>query len=122
MTDWMAVGSADVLAEGEMREVNVGDQSLLLARVEGAYYVTQARCPHLGSHLAGGKLEGYVVTCPQHRSQFDIRDGHNIQWTPKLPRLARRLGQVIRKPSDLRAFPIRVDDGQVWVLLDNRKD
>ncbi len=121
MTDWMAVGSADMLADGEMREIHVGDRPALLARIEGAYYVTQARCPHLGGRLARGKLEGYVITCPQHRSQFDMRDGHNIQWTPKLPRLARTLSQAMQKPTDLRAFPSRVDDGQVWVLLDNRK-
>lgn len=118
MTDWIAVCDADMLADGEMREINIGDRSVLLARVEGAYYATQALCPHLGSHLARGRLEEYVVTCPQHRSQFDLRDGHNMQWIPKVPRLARTLAQVVKKPTDLLTFPARVQDGQVWVQLD----
>ena len=118
MTDWMAVGSADMLEDGEMRELNIDGQTLLLARTEGTYYATQGLCPHLAAHLARGKLEGYVVTCPRHDSQFDVRDGHNLQWIPKVPRLARTLAQAVKKPTDLRTFPIRVEDGQVWAKID----
>lgn len=119
MADWMAVGSADMLEDGEMREVNIGGQTLLLARTEGTYHATQGLCPHLAGHLSRGKLEGHVVTCPRHHSQFDVRDGHNLQWIPKVPRLARTLAQAVKKPTDLRTFPIRVEDGQVWVEIDH---
>jgi nitrite reductase/ring-hydroxylating ferredoxin subunit len=118
MTNWMPVASTDTLTDGQMREINLDGQSLLLARVQGAYYVTQALCPHLAGHLARGKLEGHIATCPRHGSQFDVRDGHNIQWIPKVPRLARTLAQAVKKPTDLQTFPVRVEDGQVWVQLD----
>ena len=120
MTDWMPVGSTDMLTDGQMREINVDGQSVLLARVEGAYYATQALCPHLAGHLARGELEGYIVMCPRHHSQFDVRDGHNIEWIPKVPRLARTLAQVVKKPTDLQTFPVRIEDGQVWVRLDGQ--
>ncbi len=120
--NWMAAGDANVLADGEMREINIGDQSLLLARIGDAYYATQALCPHLAGRLARGRLEGYVVTCPQHRSQFDVRDGQNLQWIPKVPRLARTLAQAVKKPTDLRTFGTRVEDGQVWIQIDHLKD
>lgn len=32
-------------------------------------------CPHAGATLSTGELEGTVITCPRHGSQFDVRDG-----------------------------------------------
>ncbi len=46
--------------------------SALLARVGDKYYAADNRCPHMGGKLSPGKLEGTVVTCPRHGSQFDL--------------------------------------------------
>jgi hypothetical protein len=35
----------------------------------------------MGGRLWEGKLEGTIVTCPLHGSQFDLSDGHVIRWT-----------------------------------------
>jgi nitrite reductase/ring-hydroxylating ferredoxin subunit len=32
-------------------------------------------CPHAGATLSEGELDGTVLTCPRHGSQFDVRDG-----------------------------------------------
>jgi nitrite reductase/ring-hydroxylating ferredoxin subunit len=32
-------------------------------------------CPHAGARLSEGELEGPVLTCPRHGSQFDVRTG-----------------------------------------------
>ena len=118
MAEWRAVGTEAMLEDGEMTEVKVDDAVLLLARVEGQYYAAQGLCPHMRAHLARGKLDGFVVTCPAHRSQFDLRDGRNLEWTPKLPRLARRMAQAFQPAQDLRTYGTRVIDGQVWVEMD----
>jgi len=117
MTEWKPLGSETTLADGEMTEVQVDNTSVLLARVEGNYYATQGLCPHLQAHLARGKLNGLVVTCPAHRSQFDLRDGHNIAWIPKLPPLARKMAQALKKPQGLRTYRTRMQDRQVWVEI-----
>jgi nitrite reductase/ring-hydroxylating ferredoxin subunit len=109
------VGPGTMLADGEMRELQVGDTPILVARVEGYYYATQSRCPHLQTRLARGSLEGFVVICPAHRSQFDVRDGHNLAWIPKLPPLARKMAQALKKPQDLRTYRTRTQEGQAWV-------
>ena len=60
------------------------------------------RCPHAGATLSEGELEGPVVTCPRHGSQFDVRTGERV-----------------RGPADagLSTFPIVEDGGQVYLLL-----
>jgi nitrite reductase/ring-hydroxylating ferredoxin subunit len=117
MADWQSVGAVDMLAEGAMREVNVGGQTLLLARVQGRYYATQGLCPHLRAHLARGQLRGAVVTCPWHGSQFDVTDGRNLAWIEGLPGLVRSVAQALAKPKGLATFAVKVEDGQVWVKL-----
>ena len=117
MADWQSVGAADMLQDGAMREVSVGQETVLLARVEGRYYATQGRCPHLRGHLARGQLRGTVVTCPLHGSQFDVTDGHNVAWIEGLPGLVKNVAQMITKPKNLETFAVKVEDEQVWVKL-----
>ncbi len=118
MAEWKAVGTEGMLEDGEMTEVKVVDAVLLLARVEGQYYAAQGLCPHMRAHLARGKLNGLLVTCPAHRSRFDLRQGRNLEWAPRLPGLIRRMAQVLQSPRDLRTYSTRVADGQVWVKMD----
>ncbi len=63
------------MSPGSMKLVSLGGQDYLVARVADEYFVTDSRCPHLGGHLDKGTLQGAVITCPRHGSQFDLRDG-----------------------------------------------
>ena len=81
MDGFIEVVSTEGFEPGEMREIEVEDHTLMVARVGDEFLVTDGRCPHLGGHLARGVLEGSVVTCPRHHSQFDLRDGSCVRWT-----------------------------------------
>jgi nitrite reductase/ring-hydroxylating ferredoxin subunit len=115
MSEWKEVGPADMLADGQMVELPVEGLIVLLARVEGAYYAAQGLCPHMSAHLAEGRLNGFVVTCPRHSSTFDLRDGRNVEWIPSIQGIARRVAQALKQASALSTFATRVQDGQVWV-------
>ena len=117
MAHWHTVGTENMLADGAMTELEVNDRTLLLARVEGQYYAVDAICPHLGGHLARGRLKDYTVICPHHRSEFDIRDGRNLSWIPKMPGLARRLATAVKRPQDLNSYSTRISEGHVYVML-----
>jgi len=117
MTQWKAVGPEDVLPDGQTTEIQVENTTILLIRADGAYYAAEALCPHMGGHLADGELDGFIVTCPRHGSQFDVRDGRILEWIPKIPNVARRLARAVKKPTGLRTFPTRTAEGQVWVEL-----
>jgi nitrite reductase/ring-hydroxylating ferredoxin subunit len=47
--------------------------------VEGQVCVVDDVCPHAGARLSGGVVEGCVVTCPRHGSQFDVRTGERLR-------------------------------------------
>ena len=117
MAEWKPLGAQDLLDDGQMKEIKVGDATLLLARVGGQYYATDGLCAHLGGHLARGKLDGVFVICPLHKSKYDVRDGHNVEWIPKIPGIARTLATAVKKPTNLHSYPTRLQDGQVWVEL-----
>ncbi len=117
MANWIKLGAADMLPKDTMQEVEVDEQVVLLARVGETYYATQARCPHLRAHLAKGKLDGKLVTCPAHGSIFDVTTGRNLAWVEGLPGLVKSVAQTFVKPKDLQTFPVRVKDGQVWIKI-----
>jgi len=55
--------------------------------------------PHLHGDLSKGTLDGAVVTCPRHGSQFDVTDGRVLLWTDFSTRSARLLAScAIRAP------------------------
>ena len=97
------------VADGGMKEVVAEGQKILLAKVEG-------RCPHMGASLADGKLEGTVVTCPRHGSQFDLSDGHMVRWA-QLPGVVSAIGKAFKRPRGLKAFPVKVEAGKVLVEI-----
>ncbi len=82
------------------------------------------RCPHLGLSLTrgpGGKkyVDGHIV-CPFHNSEFDVRTGENLDWTPgfagrRAPGWSRGLISLGRKPAPLRRFAVEVRDGRLVV-------
>lgn len=114
MDDYKDVLGADELADGAMTYVEVGDEPLLIARAGDTYFASQAYCPHLHGHLWQGTLQGAVVTCPRHRSQFDLTDGHVVRWT-NLTGLAEAAAEMLRHPRPLQMYEVRVEDGRVLV-------
>jgi len=75
----ITVAGADDLKDGEMKQVNAGGRSILLARVNGKYHAVGAICPHYGGPLAEGALCGERVICPWHHASFDVRTGDLLE-------------------------------------------
>ena len=67
-------GKADI-ADGKMRKVTLHDKEILIANVDGNYYAIGNECTHYGGDLSQGTLEGNIVTCPNHKSRFDVTSG-----------------------------------------------
>ena len=86
MTDgWVKVASTSELPPGMMKSYQVAGKEILIANVNGSYYSIDNRCTHVGGPLARGKLDGYVVTCPLHGSQFDVRTGAVVRSPARMP-------------------------------------
>jgi 3-phenylpropionate/trans-cinnamate dioxygenase ferredoxin subunit len=80
MADFSEVMKAGDLTDGMMKRVVLGEQDIIIARVEGKFYAAQGRCPHMRAYLSRGKLNGTVVTCPLHGSRFDLKTGKVVRW------------------------------------------
>jgi nitrite reductase/ring-hydroxylating ferredoxin subunit len=65
----------DVVPSGSIKQFTVKEREVLVINREGQYYCLDARCTHAGAPLAEGTLDGEVLTCPWHGSQFRITDG-----------------------------------------------
>jgi len=77
--EWIAVATLDDLWEGEMMDVQVGDELILLVHLDGGdVRAYQGHCPHQQTTLANGKLEGRILTCAAHSWQFDVSTGQGV--------------------------------------------
>jgi nitrite reductase/ring-hydroxylating ferredoxin subunit len=60
---------------GGLSLVVSGERKVAVANVGGELHAFDDTCTHRGCSLAQGTLEGTVVTCPCHGSQFDVTTG-----------------------------------------------
>ena len=75
MTEFVQVGQTSEVLEGKMKTVQVMGNQVCLANVGGSYHAIGNICTHTHCPLAQGLLKDYLVTCPCHGSQFDVRTG-----------------------------------------------
>jgi cytochrome P450/nitrite reductase/ring-hydroxylating ferredoxin subunit len=72
---WHPVGSAESAPDGTLRRVEVGERAVCLGRVDGAWVAFDDTCTHEECPLSDGELDGDVIVCPCHGSEFDLRTG-----------------------------------------------
>jgi len=113
------VARADEIGVGECKIVAIGSLQIGVFNVDGQFYALPNVCLHQFGPLCTGRisgtlaasaasedfasssLEGQIITCPWHRLEFNITTGQCLAF-PK------------RK---LRSYPVKVEDGQVKVLI-----
>jgi cytochrome P450/nitrite reductase/ring-hydroxylating ferredoxin subunit len=72
---WHEVGAAGDEPAGTLRRVDVGERGVCLARTDDGWLAFDDTCTHEECSLAEGELDGEVVICPCHGSEFDVRTG-----------------------------------------------
>lgn len=122
------VAQRDDLKNGEMKQVVVGENDVLLVRHDDQFYALHAYCSHYGAPLAGGALSEGRIVCPWHHSCYDATSGNQIE-PPGLDSLeAYRVDLdgddvVVRVPEDAeghRILPLsrrRESDTRTFVVL-----
>ena len=75
---FVAVAKAAELSPGQMKWVAVNGERRVLANVEGTIYAISDVCGHRNAPLSRGKLAGYLIECPLHYAQFDLRTGELV--------------------------------------------
>jgi 3-phenylpropionate/trans-cinnamate dioxygenase ferredoxin subunit len=110
------VGKTGEFEDGSKKKVVAQGQEILLARVGDSYYAVSNRCPHMGGELSEGKLEGTVITCPRHGSQFELRDGKVVRWL-KGSGLSSAVGRALKPPKPLNTYAVKVEGNTISVEI-----
>jgi 3-phenylpropionate/trans-cinnamate dioxygenase ferredoxin subunit len=116
MGDLVPVGETGGLADGTMKSVLVKGREILLARVADEYYAADNRCPHMGGKLSQGKLEGTIITCPRHGSQFDLSDGRVVRWL-KGSGLISKVSKALKSPGPLVTYNVKVEGDRILIEI-----
>lgn len=95
---YVAIGRAGDLAEGETMRVEVAGTVAVVARLGDNYYAFQEFCTHRFGPLSEGAFEDGQVRCPWHNSCFDIRSGAVTNGPAKLP---------------IKVYEVRVEDDRL---------
>jgi nitrite reductase/ring-hydroxylating ferredoxin subunit len=91
---------------GEVRSrgcvaVHLDGHALALFSHGDHVYAVDNRCPHMGFPLDRGTVKDGILTCHWHHARFDLASG----------------GTFDQFAGDVRAFPVEVRGGEVWVDL-----
>ena len=105
MSDFVTVAKVGDIAEGRGHAYAVNGRMVAVFLHHGEYHAIDDFCPHMGASLAGGYVEGGVVTCPWHAWRFSICDG---TWCDN-PRIK------------IDSFEVRVQDNEIQVRVIERE-
>ncbi|MBI3576711.1 non-heme iron oxygenase ferredoxin subunit [Candidatus Gottesmanbacteria bacterium] len=103
MADFVKAASIAAVPAGSMKQVVVSGTPVALANVSGEVFALADTCTHEQCSLANeGFLDGSVIACGCHGSQFDVRTGKVLS----LP-----------APTGLATFETKVENGDVYVKI-----
>ncbi|MCI4349801.1 MAG: non-heme iron oxygenase ferredoxin subunit [Thermoplasmata archaeon] len=83
---------------GTAIRVSVGGRAIAVFNLGSTLHAIDAACTHVRGPLERGRVEGTVVTCPLHGSQFDLQTG------------AVRRGPAAQA---VKTYPVRIENGKL---------
>lgn len=98
---WLRGPRADELPPGAMRRLQTPQADVLLINLDNRISAYRNACAHQGLPLDGGLFdaESGTITCPWHGFCYDAASGECLT----VPQ------------AQLEAFPLRVEEGVIWV-------
>ena len=91
--------------EGSPHCAEVDGVRIAVFKIGGRYYAIDNRCSHEGGPLCHGILDGTVVDCPWHGSEFDVTSGAVVKPPARTPQ---------------RTFPVCVNGDSLEVQICTR--
>lgn len=101
--DWVLACAFHDIDEEDVMRFDHGEKTLAIYRtLGGKVFATDGLCTHEQQHLAEGFVIDDIIECPLHQGRFHIPSG-KAKGAPVC--------------IDLKTYPTRVIDGQVYVLI-----
>jgi nitrite reductase/ring-hydroxylating ferredoxin subunit len=123
------IASSVEIAPGGIKAFEIDGREILLANCDGTFYAVERRCGHMNAPCDMGTLRGYILTCPMHYAQFDIRTGKTLkkpflksepQGLPeKFRNFFEHKEEMVAKINtyDLKTFKVNVEGGDIFLEL-----
>jgi cytochrome P450/nitrite reductase/ring-hydroxylating ferredoxin subunit len=73
--EWHRISPAAAVGDGELLQADVAGRAVCVGRAAAGWVAFDDTCTHEDCSLAGGELDGDVIVCPCHGSEFDLRTG-----------------------------------------------
>jgi 3-phenylpropionate/trans-cinnamate dioxygenase ferredoxin component len=123
MAEFKEIAKTSDISPGMMKGVKSEGKDILIANVGGQYYAAEGHCPHMKAKLANGKLNGSIVTCPLHGSQFDLKTGKVMRWVGAsglmgmMGKLMSALGIAAKKEKPLTVYAVKVEGEKILAKI-----
>jgi nitrite reductase/ring-hydroxylating ferredoxin subunit len=122
MSQQLFIGNSSDFPLGQAKSAHADKVSVLVVHLAEGYYAIANKCPHLGLPLAGGKLEGNVITCPWHNSKFDVCTGRNLDWVGgiagvKMPGWVSSIVALGKQPHGVTTYTVTEKEGKLYLQL-----
>ena len=102
---------------GGMKAFTLNGHEIVLCNRDGEFYAVERACGHARARLERGALTGWILTCPLHYAQFDIRSGEALSGpVPKAPDSKHPVpSDPALRTSGLKTWPVKKENGSVFV-------
>lgn len=100
MSEFKKVCRLDALPESKPFTTEIDDYEIILVRQGEQVYCLIDQCSHEDFPLSHGEVDGAKIRCKAHGAEFELATG-----------------KVLKAPAlvGVKTFPVRVEDGDVWV-------
>lgn len=103
---FVRAGSLAQLPEGKSMTASLDGHVIALFHTAEGIFAVDNRCPHMGFPLDRGTVKDCILTCHWHHARFDLHSGGAFdQWA-----------------DDVRAFPVKIEGGEIFVDVAPRRD
>jgi 3-phenylpropionate/trans-cinnamate dioxygenase ferredoxin component len=101
MAEFVTVGKADEIAEGDAKAFMIEDVAIAIARSDGQLYAFSDICTHQQCNLSvGSEIDGSTIQCECHGSTFDMGTGAVVQGPAVDP---------------IETYPVSDEDGELRI-------
>ncbi len=98
---FVRAGSLAQLPEGKSMTASLDGHLIALFRTAEGIFAVDNRCPHMGFPLDRGTVKDCILTCHWHHARFDLHSGGAFDpWA-----------------DDVRAFPVKIEGGDILIDL-----
>ena len=102
--------------DGTRKKITVEGSEIMLVKINDKYFAVSNRCPHLDASLARGTLEGTVITCPSHGTQFDVTTGKVVRWLKGIGSWS-VVSDEFKEKNALKTYNVKVEGDTMFVEI-----